>query len=194
MLSADDEIVADLSRYASEITDQTLAGCKRGILLHLSYSVDLAVRQLGQAAQGQSVFHEAIGLKAALALLKLAPLLVKVLPEPQEPEEEEDELDEDERLHPTPRHPRIPMCPFCKAGPASHWAKECGQNPDPQRWRYDAPLDHEWPEIRELQRLKQERERKEEQQRAEKALSDPALSTDPSLTSQVPSIAAAIEG
>ena len=97
-----------------------LSEIRLSILTRLALAIDAAAQRLQNAAAGQSVFASDADLKAALALLKLLPDILALLPKPKP------------RYEPRPYQPPkiyCPECPHCGAGPNTHWPENCPQCP-----------------------------------------------------------------
>jgi hypothetical protein len=96
------------------------------ILATLATALHSASLRLRNSTDGHSTFTSDADLKAALALLKLAPDLLPLLkqsapaPPPPVPYREQ----------PGFQIPLIPKCPICNKGPGAHWPDRCPDNPD----------------------------------------------------------------
>ncbi|MDB5319248.1 MAG: hypothetical protein JWN40_879 [Phycisphaerales bacterium] len=107
----------------------TLSALHTSILTRLAVALDAAAARLQSAAAGRSTFTSDADLKAALALLKLAPALLPLLqPAPAQ-------ASPPPAPNPPPppiryQIPLIPKCPLCNKGPGAHWAEDCPENPD----------------------------------------------------------------
>jgi hypothetical protein len=134
----------DLYEFANvlEGLPESLAETRRRVLRHLSAGVMVASHNLALASAGKSPFAEPTNIRAAKALMKIAPLVLEELP----------------REDPKPKEysgpPLIPKCPFCHDGPGAHWPADCQHNPDPDRWHTQGPVPYEWAEVFELRKTK----------------------------------------
>jgi hypothetical protein len=111
----------------------THAQLRANILNRLALALDAAAARLQSAAAGRSTFASDADLKAALALLRLAPALLPLLqpgspPPPAKPPPPPPELPYWKQ--PGFQIPLIPKCCFCGMGPGAHWDHDCPKNPD----------------------------------------------------------------
>ena len=111
----------------------TLSTLHTSILTRLAIALDAAAARLQSAAAGRSTFTSDADLKAALALLKLAPTLLPFLqptPPPPPPAPPPPPPEVPNWKQPGFQIPLIPKCCFCGMGPGAHWDYECPKNPD----------------------------------------------------------------
>jgi hypothetical protein len=122
----------------------THATLHHSILARLALALDAAAARLQSTAAGRSTFTSDADLKAALALLRLAPVILPLLqPEPPPPKASPPSPPPSSSPSKLPfSHdipfwkqpgfpiPLIPKCPLCNKGPGAHWAEDCPENPD----------------------------------------------------------------
>jgi hypothetical protein len=121
----------------------TYATLHHSILARLALALDAAAARLQSTAAGRSTFTSDADLKAALALLRLAPVILPLLqPEPPPPKASPPSpppsspsklpFSHDIPFWKQPGFPipLSPKCPLCNKGPGAHWAEDCPENPD----------------------------------------------------------------